>query len=66
MSRKAEGLRVVPIIIGPCMWQSVPVLSDLQALPKDGDPVNSFPEGYARDQVWTEIARAVERRSREE
>jgi hypothetical protein len=64
--RKAEGLRVVPIIIGPCMWQSVPVLSDLQALPRDGDPVNSFPEGYARDQVWTEIARAVERRSREE
>lgn len=64
--RKEEGLRVVPIIIGPCMWQNVPVLSDLQALPQDAKPVNSFAEGYERDQTWTEIAQAIERQIREE
>ena len=25
--RKQEGLRVVPIIIGLCLWESVPVLA---------------------------------------
>jgi hypothetical protein len=62
--RKAEGLRVVPIIIGPCMWQSEPVLSDLQALPRDAKPVSSFAEGHARDQVWVEIAQAIEQRAK--
>ena len=61
--RKEEGLRVVPIIISPCMWKSEPVLSDLQALPKDAKPINSFRKGYARDQIWTEIATAVEKRA---
>src|SRR5687768_6736286 len=37
--RKEEGLRVIPIIIRPCMWKSVPVLRDLQALPKNAKPV---------------------------
>jgi small GTP-binding protein len=64
--RKEEGLRVVPIIISPCMWRSEPVLSDLQALPRDARPVSSSAEGYARDQVWVEIAQAVERQLREE
>lgn len=64
--RREEGLRVVPIVISPCMWQTVPVLADLQALPQDAKPVNSFTEGYPRDQVWTEIARAIERRAIEE
>ncbi len=63
--RKEEGLRVVPIIISPCMWESEPVLSDLHALPKDAKPVGSFTEGYARDQVWVEIAQAIERQIRE-
>jgi hypothetical protein len=62
--RKEEGLRAVPIIIGPCMWQSEPVLSDLQALPKDAKPVGGFAEGHARDQVWVEIAQAIERRAK--
>ena len=64
--RKEEGLRVVPIIIGPCMWRSEPVLSDLQALPKDGKAVIKFPTTTGRrDQVWTDIATAIERRAKE-
>ena len=42
--RKEEGLRIVPIIISPCLWKSEPLLSDLQALPKEGKPVIKFPK----------------------
>lgn len=60
--RKEQGLRVVPIIISQCMWQSIPVLKDLQALPKDGKPVVGFTGRGNRDKVWTEIARTIESR----
>ena len=63
--RKEMRLRVVPIIVRPCNWQSEPVLKDLQALPKDGKPVITFPEETgARDQVWTDIAKAIEKRAK--
>jgi len=59
--RVEEGLRVVPIIVRPCLWQSEPVIKDLQALPKDGKPVISFSkENGDRDQVWAEIGKVVE------
>jgi hypothetical protein len=61
-----EGLRVVPIIIRPCMWRSEPVLADLQALPQDGRAVINFPTATGRrDQAWTDIATAVEKRAKE-
>jgi TIR domain len=62
--RMEEGLHVVPIIIGPCMWRSEPVLADLQVLPDNAQPVNSFPEGYARDRVWADIAAVIEERAK--
>lgn len=59
--RLKEGMRVIPIIIRPCMWSSEPVLKDLQALPKDGKAVITFPEETGeRDQVWTDIAKALQ------
>lgn len=64
--RKEEGLRVVPIIIGACMWRDEPVLRDLQAVPKDGKPVIEFRKSNgARDRVWAAIAAAVEKRAKE-
>lgn len=33
--RQETQLRVIPIIVRPCKWQSEPVLRDLQALPKE-------------------------------
>lgn len=62
--RKAKGLRVVPIIISECMWQSVPALKDLQALPKDGKAIVSFKGTGGRDIVWTEIAKIIENRAK--
>lgn len=64
--RKAEGMRVIPIIIRPCMWSSEPVLRDLQALPQDGKAVISFSEENGdRDQVWTDIAKVIEKWAKE-
>lgn len=63
--RKKEGMRVVPIIVRPCLWQDDPVLSTIQVLPKDGKPVIRFPVANGRrDQVWVDIAQSIGRRAR--
>lgn len=60
--RIKEGLLVVPIIIRPCLWRDEPVIKDLQALPRDGKPIISFPkETGDRDQVWADIGKIIER-----
>lgn len=64
--RIEEGMRVIPIIIRPCLWTSEPALSGLQALPTDGEAVITFPEETgARDQAWTDIAKVIEHRAKE-
>lgn len=64
--RMGEGLRVVPVIIRPCMWQSELILKDLQALPLDGKAVITYSkENGDRDQVWTDIAKTVEKHAKE-
>ena len=58
--REKEGMTVIPIIVRDCLWQSEPVLKDLQALPTDGKAVIKFSEASGeRDQVWTEIAQPL-------
>jgi small GTP-binding protein len=66
MERREEmQLRVMPIIVRPCKWQSEPALKGLQALPRDNKAVITFPkETGARDQVWMEIATAIEDRAK--
>ncbi|MGH7451697.1 MAG: toll/interleukin-1 receptor domain-containing protein, partial [bacterium] len=64
--REKEGMIIIPIIVRDCLWQSEPVLKDLQALPTDGKAVITFSEATGdRDKVWTEIAQAIEKRARE-
>jgi GTPase SAR1 family protein len=63
--RQEMQLRVIPIIVRPCNWQSEPVLKDLQALPRDNKPVITFSKATgARDQVWTDIATVIEKRAK--
>jgi hypothetical protein len=64
--RLEEGLRVVPIIVRPCLWQSEPAIKKLQVLPKDGKPVISYSQNNGeRDQVWTDIGKVIEKFARE-
>jgi hypothetical protein len=59
--RRAHGLRVVPIIVRPCKWQSEPALNGIQGLPRDNKAVITFSKANgARDQVWADIATAIE------
>jgi TIR domain len=63
--RKQQGLRVVPIIVRHCLWKRDPVLSKIQALPREGRPVITFPRANgSRDKVWMEIAESIGRRAR--
>lgn len=39
LARRAAGVRVVPIILSSCDWQSDPLLEGLQALPDGGEPL---------------------------
>lgn len=60
--RISAGLTVIPIIIRPCMWKRDPILSGLQALPRDGKPVANISDPNKRDQIWADIAEAIEKR----
>jgi len=63
--RQEMQLRVIPIIVRPCTWQSEPVLKDLQALPRDGEAVITFSKATGdRDQVWADIAIVIEKRAK--
>ena len=63
--RMRQGMRVVPIIVRPCLWQDDPVLSRIQALPREGKPIISFLKANGkRDKAWVEIAQSIGRRAR--
>ncbi|HEX7331865.1 MAG TPA: hypothetical protein VF290_10210 [Pyrinomonadaceae bacterium] len=63
--RRQQGLRVVPIIVRPCLWQSEPVLKDLQALPRDDQAIVTFSEANGeRNKVWRDIASVIEKRAK--
>ena len=48
--------RVVPLIVRDCQWRKSP-FGKLQALPKDGKPVTSWPN---RDEVLRHVADSIE------
>jgi hypothetical protein len=56
MARHAAGeARVIPVILRPVDWHSAP-FGTLQALPKDGHPVTSWPN---RDEALLDVARGI-------
>ena len=60
--RRKDGMKIFPIVVRDCPWQEEPMLGSLQAQPIDGKPVITFAKDTgARDRVWTQIARALER-----
>ena len=56
--RKAEGLRIFPIIIRPCTWQKVSWLSQMLVRPEDGKPLSLYGPNK-REQVLAEIAAEI-------
>ena len=56
--REKEGLRIFPIIVKPCAWQTVRWLSRIQCRPKDGRPLSAGDE-HQIDADLAAIAREV-------
>ena len=48
---------VIPVIVRPCDWTRAP-FAKLQALPRDGKAVTSWP---GRDEAWTDVAQGIRR-----
>jgi hypothetical protein len=67
LKRHADGsLRVIPIILEPCDWQSSP-LGKLKAVPKDGKPVSIWTnENTAYLDIVTELRRILSQPSQPE
>jgi len=58
LERHAEGLaRVIPIIIRPCDWQNAPFAS-LNALPRDGKAITTWPD---HDEAWLDVTCGIRR-----
>ncbi len=56
--RREEGLKVIPVIAKPCAWKSLPWLSSMQVIPKDGTPLMKGAE-YEIEEKLAEIAEAI-------
>jgi len=47
--------KVIPIIVRKCEWHEAP-FANLLALPRDGVPVNAWPD---RDSAWSQVAAGI-------
>lgn len=58
--RDSHNIRVVSLVLSPCLWMEVEAIGKLQALPKDAKPIKSFPEESGqRDEAWVGIAKKI-------
>lgn len=58
--REQDRIRVVPIIVKPCLWKLEKPIESLQARPKDAKAIVTFSEeNGARAQAWTDIVEEI-------
>jgi formylglycine-generating enzyme required for sulfatase activity len=58
LARHERGeARVIPVILRHCRWKSTR-LADLQAVPRDGKPIRSWPD---EDEAFDDVVAAIER-----
>lgn len=62
--RHEEQLMIVPVVVRPCAWASVPWLARLQVAPRDGRSLASMP-AHACERALVEIVRLVLRHVRQ-
>jgi TIR domain len=56
--RARNDMRVVPIIVAPCLWtDALGGLDEVKALPYRGKPVTQWSDP---DQAWTDVARGID------
>jgi TIR domain len=57
--QKRDGIRIIPLIVRPCPWSSVPWLSALQCRPKDGKPLSGGTE-HQIEEALTALALEIQ------
>lgn len=58
--RTQEGLRIVPVIVKPCAWNTVPWLAKLKGAVKDNKPLSQYPlESFELDNAFSAIVNKV-------
>ncbi|TXH67410.1 MAG: TIR domain-containing protein [Thiothrix sp.] len=58
--REAEGLQIVPVIVKPCAWRTVPWLAALQGATKDNRPLSQYALGsHESEQALSDITDRV-------
>src|SRR5262245_37954477 len=55
LRHESGDARVIPVIVRPVDWRGLPI-GKLQALPKDSEPVTSWPN---RDKAWLDVAQGI-------
>ena len=53
--KNEQSIKLMPIILEPCAWKKIQWLSELQVLPKDGEPLSTMKE-HSQDYVFENIA----------
>jgi len=56
--REKENLRIIPLIVKPCVWKKLEWLNSMQVRPKDAKAVSSF-RGHKLDNVYTKFAEKI-------
>ncbi|NJO16994.1 MAG: TIR domain-containing protein [Thioploca sp.] len=52
-----ENIRILPIIVRPCEWETIAEMKNLTVMPENCVPLNHFPQKTGeRAEVWTQIA----------
>lgn len=58
--REQEGLRIVPVLVRPCAWKTVPWLASLQGAVKDNKPLSAYPLGsFELEEAFSAITEKV-------
>nr|HPQ97385.1 toll/interleukin-1 receptor domain-containing protein [Thiolinea sp.] len=58
--RQQDGLRVIPVMVHPCAWQTVPWLAALTGGVEDNQPLSRFePGSYQLNEVLADVALKV-------
>lgn len=55
-SHDGRDIIIFPIIIKPCMWTSVSIISQFQAAPQKGKPVSTYADN---NEAWCDIVRKL-------
>ena len=56
--KKSDDVKIVPIIVEACNWQSMSKLKDLKIIPKDAKPISKFDD---KNSAFVEIVEEIER-----